>query len=56
MADDGFPELETPRLRLRELQHADAEALFAIHGDQQAMRLWGVTFHISDFDRALPRR
>lgn len=43
MADNGFPELDTPRLRLRELQHADADALFAIHGDRDAMLLWGVT-------------
>ncbi|QTD45591.1 GNAT family N-acetyltransferase [Ottowia testudinis] len=43
MADNSFPELDTPRLRLRELQHADAEALLAIHGDREAMQLWGVT-------------
>lgn len=37
-----FPELLTPRLRLRELVAADAGALFAIHGDRDAMRWFGV--------------
>lgn len=36
-----FPQLSTPRLRLRELTAADAEALFAFHGDAEAMRWYG---------------
>lgn len=36
-----FPTLETPRLRLREIVAADAPALFAIHGDADAMRWFG---------------
>lgn len=36
-----FPTLETPRLRLREIVPADAAALFAVHGDPDAMRWFG---------------
>jgi ribosomal-protein-alanine N-acetyltransferase len=36
-----FPAFETPRLLLRELVAADAPALFAIHGDADAMRWYG---------------
>jgi ribosomal-protein-alanine N-acetyltransferase len=37
-----FPELETPRLRLREIVPSDATALFAIHSDTSWMRWYGV--------------
>lgn len=37
----SFPILRTERLRLRELLPADAPALFAIHGDAEAMRWFG---------------
>ena len=36
-----FPTLETDRLLLREIVAADAPALFAIHGDADAMRWFG---------------
>ena len=36
-----FPELETPRLWLREITDADAPDLFQIHGDAERMRLFG---------------
>lgn len=36
-----FPELETPRLLLREIGASDAPALFAIHGDADVMRWFG---------------
>jgi len=36
-----FPTLETDRLILREILAADAPALFAIHGDADAMRWFG---------------
>ena len=36
-----FPELQTDRLRLRELTAADASAIFAIHGNAEAMRFFG---------------
>jgi len=36
-----FPELLTRRLRLREAVAADAPALFAIHGDADAMKWFG---------------
>lgn len=36
-----FPELETNRLRLRELTPADAPTIFAIHGNAPAMRFFG---------------
>lgn len=37
-----FPELHTARLRLREIQPSDAEALYAIHSDADWMRWYGV--------------
>ena len=37
----AFPTLQTARLRLRETVPGDAAALFAIHGDAQAMRWFG---------------
>jgi len=36
-----FPAFETDRLRLREIVASDAPALFAIHGDADAMRWFG---------------
>jgi RimJ/RimL family protein N-acetyltransferase len=36
----SFPELATPRLALRRLAAEDADALFTIHSDAQAMRFW----------------
>ncbi|HUB88522.1 MAG TPA: GNAT family protein [Dyella sp.] len=36
-----FPTLETERLLLREIVAADAPALFAVHGDMEAMRWFG---------------
>jgi [ribosomal protein S5]-alanine N-acetyltransferase len=36
-----FPTLETPRLILREIVEADAEALLAIHGDAEHMQWFG---------------
>ena len=36
-----FPTLQTERLLLREIQGADAEDLFAIHGDPELMRWFG---------------
>jgi [ribosomal protein S5]-alanine N-acetyltransferase len=41
MTEDAFPNLTTARLRLREIVAADAEALFAIHGDADHMRWFG---------------
>ena len=40
MTEDSFPVIETPRLRLREIVPDDAPALFAIHGDAEAMRFF----------------
>ncbi|MDN3920703.1 GNAT family N-acetyltransferase [Roseateles violae] len=40
-AEASFPLLTSARLRLRELTPADAPALFAIHGDAEAMRWFG---------------
>jgi len=40
MRDFSDLRLETPRLRLRPLQSADAEALFAIFSDPRVMRYW----------------
>lgn len=37
-----FPALETPRLLLREIVTADAAAVLVIHGDQHAMRWFGM--------------
>lgn len=39
---DLFPELRTPRLRLRAIARSDAAALFAIHSDRDWMRWYGV--------------
>jgi ribosomal-protein-alanine N-acetyltransferase len=36
-----FPTIETDRLLLREIVASDAPAIFAIHGDAQAMRWFG---------------
>lgn len=36
-----FPSLETERLRLREISSADADDLFAIHGNPELMRFFG---------------
>jgi [ribosomal protein S5]-alanine N-acetyltransferase len=36
-----FPTLETPRLILREIVEADADALLAIHGDAEHMQWFG---------------
>lgn len=41
MSASPFPALETQRLVLREIVAADAPALFAIHGDADAMRWFG---------------
>ena len=41
MADPQFPVLRTRRLILREIAPADADALFAIHGDTERMRWYG---------------
>lgn len=43
MSEDlsAFPTLETPRLRLREINEDDAPALYAIHGDPLLMRWFG---------------
>jgi [ribosomal protein S5]-alanine N-acetyltransferase len=38
---NAFPILATTRLRLREITHQDADALFAIHGDAEHMRWFG---------------
>lgn len=38
---NDFPTLPTRRLQLREITHADAAQLLAIHGDAQAMRWFG---------------
>jgi [ribosomal protein S5]-alanine N-acetyltransferase len=38
----SFPTLETPRLLLREIVHDDAPALFAVHGDPESMKWFGV--------------
>ncbi len=37
-----FPELQTPRLRLRQLQPSDAEAMFAILSDEAVTRTFGL--------------
>jgi ribosomal-protein-alanine N-acetyltransferase len=36
-----FPGIETPRLRLREITAADADALYVIYGDAHTMRWYG---------------
>jgi ribosomal-protein-alanine N-acetyltransferase len=38
----NFPTIETERLWLREIVQADAPALFAVHGDPESMRWFGV--------------
>ena len=40
-AFDSFPRLETPRLILRQIQLADAEALFATFSDEAVMEFYG---------------
>lgn len=40
--NQAFPYLRTPRLHLRQILPADAEALFAIHSDIDWMRWYGV--------------
>jgi ribosomal-protein-alanine N-acetyltransferase len=42
-----FPQLTTERLLLRQIQPADAEALFAILSDEEAMRFYGHSPHQS---------
>jgi ribosomal-protein-alanine N-acetyltransferase len=42
-----FPCLTTDRLRLREIQPGDAEALFAIFSDEEAMEFYGHPPHLS---------
>jgi ribosomal-protein-alanine N-acetyltransferase len=37
-----FPTIETERLLLREIVQADAAALFAVHGDPECMKWFGV--------------
>ncbi|HUK62372.1 MAG TPA: hypothetical protein VLV15_03530, partial [Dongiaceae bacterium] len=36
----ALPQLATPRLVLGSLVDSDRDALFAIHGDAEAMRYW----------------
>jgi len=47
-----FPELQTPRLRLRELTEADADALFAMHSNFALMEWYG-TDHMLQREDAL---
>ena len=42
MKSADFPNLETERLLLREIVYADVPALFAIHGDPETMKWFGV--------------
>ena len=42
MKSSDFPTIETERLLLREIVHADVPALFAIHGDPEVMKWFGV--------------
>ncbi|HLA64569.1 MAG TPA: GNAT family N-acetyltransferase [Rhodothermales bacterium] len=37
---DALPTLDTPRLRLRTIRPADDPALFAVFGDEEALRYW----------------
>jgi [ribosomal protein S5]-alanine N-acetyltransferase len=46
MPTPQFPTLETPRLRLRELRHADVAAVLAIHADARHMQHWGNTLFV----------
>ena len=48
----AFPELETPRLRLREPRPEDAAALFAVFSDEEVVRYYGVLPHQSVADSA----
>ena len=43
----AFPELETPRLRLRAPRPEDAAALFAVFSDEEVVRYYGVLPHRS---------
>ena len=53
----AFPELETPRLLLREPRPEDAAALFAVFSDEEVVRYYGVLPHRSvDESAALIRR
>lgn len=42
-----FPELTTERLRLRQIQLADAEDLFATFSDEEVMEFYGHLSHKS---------
>ena len=42
MTPSSFPTLETERLLLREIVQDDVPALFAVHGDPEAMKWFGV--------------
>ena len=46
MPTPQFPTLETPRLRLRELRHADVADVLAIHADARHMQHWGNTLFV----------
>ena len=46
MQTPQFPTLETPRLRLRELRHADVADVLAIHADARHMQHWGNTLFV----------
>lgn len=48
---DAFPHLQSARLELREIVPTDAPALFAIHGDVDAMRWFGAD-PLSDITQA----
>jgi len=47
-----FPELQTPRLKLRELNKNDADVLFAMHSNYAIMQWYG-TDHMTQRDDAL---
>jgi ribosomal-protein-alanine N-acetyltransferase len=53
-----FPQLETPRLILREITMDDAEAMFRTYSDAEAMRYWGSPPHqsIDDTRRMIARQ
>lgn len=56
-AFDRFPRLETPRLILRQIQFADAEALFATFSDEAVMEFYGELPHRTvEESRELVRR
>ena len=48
----AFPHLQTPRLFLREIVAADGAALFAVHGDPERMKWFGVD-PLPDHDAAV---